>query len=337
MKLILSLMLTMAVKISMGQTTIVSSTSGSWSSASTWDLKRIPLDGDIVVINNNTFVTINDNIIINNAVLRVQGSLTVNDNKSLRLNGNGVINVVTGGRISAENHLAGSMISLAGVTKYRGNKTFNPGWGEGVLNGLANASSSTGDIDFGGPGFVMGALPATWQDLNVFRTSDNMVQMVWVTSHETGTRIFDIERSGESLQWQRIGSISSSGNQGQSNIYDFVDSKPLSGLNYYRILQKDPDGKIKYTSVRFISIGKALAISGYPNPAVSNFRVDFAKSLGSQMQLKMVNAEGKLVMLKTAGKGTRYIDIPVASLRQGVYFIQCAGEDGNAVILKMVR
>jgi len=337
MKLILSLMLTMAVTISVSQTTIVSATSGSWNNASTWDLKRIPQDGDIVVVNNNTLVSISDNILINNTVLRVQGSLTVKDNKSLRINGNGVINVITGGRITAESPLSGSSISLGGVTKFRGNKTYNQVWGEGVVIGLANASSSTGDIDFGGPGFVMGALPATWQDLNVFRTSDNMVQMVWVTSHETGTRIFDIERSGENLQWQRIGSISSTGNQGQSNIYDFVDSKPLAGLNYYRILQKDPDGKIKYTSVRFISIGKNFAVTGYPNPAVSNYRVDFSKSLGEQMQLKMVNAEGKLVMLKTAGKGSRYIDLPVASLRPGVYFVQCSGSDGNIVMLKMVR
>ena len=338
MKLILSLFLAMATTIGMGQTTIVSNTSGSWTNPSTWDLNRIPGEGDIVVVNNNNLVSVNDNIIINNIVLRIQGSVIIKDNKSLRINGNGIINVVTGGRISSENRQFSSLISIGGITKFRGNKTFNPGWGEGVVAGLANASSSTGDIDFGGPGFVMGALPATWQDLNVFRTSDNMVQMVWVTSHETGTRIFDVERSGENLQWQKIGSISSTGNQGQSNIYDFVDSKPLNGMNYYRILQKDPDGKTKYTSVRFISVaGKDFSISGFPNPAINNYRVDFSKTLGEQMQLRMINTEGKTVMQKTAGKGTSYIDLPVESLRPGIYFVQCLGSGGNVFLLKMVR
>jgi hypothetical protein len=206
------------------------------------------------------------------------------------------------------------------------------------LIGLANASSSTGDIDLGAPGFIMGVLPATWQDLNVFRTSDNMVQMVWVTSHETGTRIFDVERSGESLHWEKIGTINSSGNQGQSNIYDFVDSRPLQGLNYYRILQRDPDGKVKYTSVRFISIaGKDFTISGFPNPAVSNYRVRFSKTLGDQMQLTMIDMYGKKVLQKTAGKGTSYIDLAVSLLRPGVYFVQCTAADGNVLLLKMVR
>ncbi len=337
MKLILSLVFTLVSIISVGQTTIVSGSSGSWNNPATWDLNRLPADGDIVVINNSNVVSIHENIVISNIVLRIQGTILVKDNKSLKIGGNGVINVVTGGRINAENRLAGSMISIGGVTKFRGNKIYNSAWGEGVLNGLANASASTGDIDFGGPGFVMGALPATWQDLNVFRTSDNMVQMVWVTSHETGTRIFEVERSGENLQWQRIGSISSTGNQGQSNIYDFVDSKPLAGLNYYRVLQKDPDGKSKYTSVRFISIGKNFVISGFPNPAIHTYRVDFSISLSSQVQLRMVNAEGKLIMQKTAGKGSRYIDLPVATLRTGIYFIQCSTADGNISLLKMVR
>jgi Secretion system C-terminal sorting domain len=338
MKLILSIIFTMAATILVAQSTIVSRTSGSWASPSTWDLNRIPKDGDIVVVNNNNLVNIAGNILISNIVLRIQGAVMIRDNVSLRINGNGVINVVTGGKISSENRQSTSFISIGGITKFRGNKIFNPGWGEGVVTGLANASSSTGDIDFGGPGFVMGALPATWQDLNVFRTSDNMVQMVWVTSHETGTRIFEVERSGENLQWQNIGSISSTGNQGQSNIYDFVDSKPLTGLNYYRILQKDPDGKSKYTSVRFISIaGRDFAISGFPNPAVSNFRVSFSKPLGEQMQLRMINADGKPVMQKTAGRGSSYIDLPVAGLMSGIYFIQCISEGGNVYLVKMVR
>ena len=338
MKLILSLVFAMAATICLGQTSIVSKSSGSWNNPVTWDLNRIPIDGDIVVINNNNQVSVNDNILINNIVLRIQGTLLIKDNKSVRINGNGVINVVTGGRINAENQVSGSLISIAGITKYRGNKIYNQVWGEGAVIGLANASSSTGDIDFGGPGFIMGALPATWQDLNVFRTSDNMVQMVWVTSHETGTRIFDVERSGKDIRWQRIGSISSTGNQGQSNIYDFVDSKPLEGLNYYRILQKDPDGKTKYTSVRFISIsGKDFKISGYPNPAVNNYRIGFSKTASEQIQIGMINAEGRIVMQKTAGKGTSYIDLPVASLRPGVYFIRCVGTDGNIYQLKMVR
>lgn len=338
MKLILTLFLFMVTTISVGQVTIVSRASGAWGSPTTWDLNRVPADGDIVVINNNTIISINDNIIINNAVLRVQGSLMIMDNKALRINGSGVINVVTGGRISSENRLSGSLISLAGITKFRGTKTYNPGWGEGVVIGLANASSSTGDIDLGAPGFIMGVLPATWQDLNVFRTSDNMVQMVWVTSHESGTRIFDVERSGENLHWEKIGTINSTGNQGQSNIYDFVDSRPLQGLNNYRILQRDPDGKSKYTSVRFITItGKDFAISGFPNPAISNYRIQFSKTLSNQMQLTMIDMEGKKVMQKTAGKGASYIDLVVSPLKPGVYFVQCTSADGNVFLLKMVR
>ncbi len=338
MKLILSMLLFMATEICIAQPTIVSRTSGQWNSPSSWDLNRVPADGDVVVINNNLQVTVAENIVLNNVVVRVQGMLVIKENRSLRINGNGIINVITGGRIGSENKQSTSSINIAGVTKYRGNKVFNPVWGDGIVAGLANASSSTGDIDFGGPGFVMGALPATWQDLNVFRTNDNLVQMVWVTSHETGTRVFTVERSGESLKWSRIGTINSTGNQGQSNIYDFVDSKPLTGINYYRIMQTDPDGKSKYTSVRFISIAaKDLDISGFPNPAVNNYRVNFSRPLVNSLQLRIINMEGKQVMQRIAAKGTGYVDLAVNQLKSGVYIVQCISEDENIRLLKMVR
>jgi Secretion system C-terminal sorting domain len=338
MKLILFVILLLSNIYCSAQGTIISNSSGSWTNPSTWNLNRLPGDGDIVVINNNNQVSIADNISLNNIVLRIQGSILIRDNKFLHLNGNGIINVITGGRISSESRQLNSMISVAGVTKFRGNKVFNPGWGEGIVAGLANASSTTGDIDLGGPGFVMGALPATWQDLNVFRTSDNMVQMVWVTSHETGTRIFDVERSGEALQWEIIGSISSVGNQGQVNIYDFVDSKPLTGINYYRILQKDPDGRSKYTSVRFVTVAaRDFSLKGFPNPAINNYRVDFSTPLSEPLQMRMINSEGKMMMMKLAAKGLSFVDIQVNDLKKGIYFLQCITSNGNVQVLKMVR
>ena len=338
MKLIISIFFSFLSCICFAQSTIVSNGSGSWNQASTWDANRLPADGDIVVINNNHQVSITENIQLNNIVLRIQGMITIKNNIALRINGNGIVNVITGGRICSESRQASSIISLSGVTKFRGSKTFNPLWGEGIVAGLANASSSTGDIDFGGPGFVMGALPATWQDLNVFRTIDNTVQMIWVTSHETGTRMFEVERSDASLQWKKIGSISSPGNQGQENIYDFVDSRPLTGLNYYRIRQIDPDGNSKYTSVRFVTMAtKEFSIKGFPNPAINNYRIDFSKPLTESIQVRVVNTEGKTLMQKTAGKGISQIEFQVKELKAGIYFIQCVGSHGKVELLKMMR
>jgi hypothetical protein len=136
----------------------VSNSSGAWSQASTWDANRLPADGDIVVINNNHQVCISENVQLNNIVLRIQGMLMIKNNLSLRINGNGIVNVITGGRICSESRQAASLISLSGSLNIAAIKYLIPLWGEGIVAGLANASSSTGDIDFGGPGFRDGCI-----------------------------------------------------------------------------------------------------------------------------------------------------------------------------------
>jgi hypothetical protein len=316
--------------VSGAQTTLTSTGSGDWSVPSSWDKKRIPGDKDIIVIQAGHSVELNNDLSLKNVTLRIIGILNLNNGTSINLNSGSIINVISGGRIKSQKPSDNSAIYLAGAAKFRGTKVFNVNWGAGVINGLAYATSTTGNIDQSGTGFILGNLPATWQDFNLFRTTDNHVQMVWVTSHETGTRIFKIERSKNAQTWDMIGEIESPGSPGSQNIYNFVDSDPGYGITYYRVREIDPDGQYKFSSVRSLRFEEySTGHKIFPNPARSAVQIKHMKTEDSQSKLFVYNVNGQTVKAINLSPGSTLETIDISGLHSGMYLIQIRYSDGS--------
>jgi Secretion system C-terminal sorting domain/G8 domain len=316
--------------VSVAQTTLTSSGSGAWSSPQSWDKKRIPGDKDIIVIQAGHSIELRGDVHLKNITLRVIGTLSLNGSKSIHLNTGSIINVISGGRITAQNSSGAGAIFIGGAAKFRGNKIFNNAWGPGLIYGLAYATSTTGNIDHSGAGFIIGNLPAVWQDFNLFRTSDDHVQMVWVTSHETGARVFRIERSRNAQLWEVIGEIESPGSPGSQNIYNFVDSDPGSGLVYYRVKEIDPDGVYKFSSVRSLRMAlKMVSDNIYPNPAHSSIHIRYKKTTDGNSKLVVYNVNGQTKRSVNLPVGTDLHILDVSDLQKGVYMIQISYTDGT--------
>lgn len=324
--------------VSVAQTTLTSTGSGDWSAPSSWDKKRIPGDKDIIVIQAGHSVELNNDIALKNITLRVIGMLSLNNGRSLNLNSGSIINVISGGRIRSQNPSDQSAIYLAGAAKFRGTKVFNSNWGPGVINGLAYATSTTGNIDQSGTGFILGNLPAIWQDFNLFRTTDNQVQMVWVTSHETGTRIFNIERSRNAQTWDLIGEIESPGSPGSQNIYNFVDSDPGSGIVYYRVKEIDPDGLFKFSSVRSLRMSEDnVEHKIFPNPARSMVQVKHKMVPDSQSKLFIYNVNGQTIKVINISPGSTLETFDISGFQNGIYLIQIRHSDGSTQHHSLVK
>jgi hypothetical protein len=283
-------------------------------------------------------VELNADISLKNITLRVIGMFSLNNGRSLNLNSGSIINIISGGRIRSQQPLDQSAIYLAGAAKFRGTKVFNANWGAGVINGLAYATSTTGNIDQSGTGFILGNLPAIWQDFNLFRTTDNHVQMVWVTSHETGTRIFNIERSRNAQTWDLIGEIESPGSPGSQNIYNFVDSDPGYGIVYYRVKEIDPDGMYKLSSVRSLRMeADIIEYKIFPNPARSIVQLKHKQLTDSQSKLFIYNVNGQTIKTINLSPGSTLQTIDIAGFSNGIYLFQIRYGDGSAEHQSLVK
>lgn len=105
----------------------------------------------------------------------------------------------------------------------------------------------------------------------------------WKTASEQNNDYFDVLRSEDALNWTSIGTVQGQGSTVWPTTYKFTDSRPLAGINYYRLRQVDFDGTaalLPIASVEFDSpmvkvmffpnpVREELTITGMPNERVS--------------------------------------------------------------------
>ena len=91
----------------------------------------------------------------------------------------------------------------------------------------------------------------------------------WQTATETNNHHFDIERSTGGRSFEKIGTLAGAGNSSTGENYSFIDNRPISGTNYYRLKQTDTDGRFDYSKVISVKHTTGKRFSVYPNP-VSN-------------------------------------------------------------------
>ena len=71
--------------------------------------------------------------------------------------------------------------------------------------------------------------------------SKNLLQ--WTTVQEVNSSYFEVERSGDGVNYKAIGQVNGAGNSSVAKNYSLVDAKPVNGMNYYRLKMVDKDGQ----------------------------------------------------------------------------------------------
>ncbi|MGB1216387.1 MAG: lamin tail domain-containing protein, partial [Saprospiraceae bacterium] len=125
--------------------------------------------------------------------------------------------------------------------------------------------------DFGTPGGVNN-LPIELLSFNG-KANHNTVDLLWTTLTEENNAGFEVQRSRDSENWEKIGFVRGAGNSAVEINYDFVDKNPNHGENYYRLKQIDFDQAFSITKVIRISFGKKeISINISPNPNNGSFQ-----------------------------------------------------------------
>ena len=138
-------------------------------------------------------------------------------------------------------------------------------------------------------------LPVKLANFSARKVSETSV-LNWQTTAEQNNIGFDMERSQDGKHFTKIGFEATQATNGNSTTvidYKFVDEKPMTGINYYRLKQMDIDGKFVYSDVASVSFGNSTkqAITVYPNPAVNSVTV-MAQEVS---KIEVYNVIGQLV------------------------------------------
>lgn len=166
------------------------------------------------------------------------------------------------------------------------------------------------------------ALPVTWVNFTAQRQGDKVL-LNWATASEQSGKDFVIQHRGSAGSWLDIGIIAAIGNSNLTNHYQYIHASPANGNNYYRILQRDVDGRYTYSTVRKVEIAAAKTLQLLGNPVVGGV---LTFNVSQPIELSLLSANGSLIWKKRFTAG--YHQENIGQLTPGVYYLR----SGNEVI-----
>lgn len=286
--------------------TCTSNGSGNWSNPLTWSCGRIPIGGDVIVIQATHIVDVDQQITIVGSPVRIEnyGELHFVNGKKLNLpSGSGII-----------------MNSPSTITKSTGggSSTLISIGGSNVWTAAdGNVICPNNCAGFGN----QSVLPVTLLYLKSVITKSG-VTLLWATASEINNSHFVVERSEDGKIYKAIAQIKGMGNSNTTTQYSYADHEQNGGIVYYRLAQYDYDGKLTYSRAvaTYQSLAQLLSVSF--NTEGTAALVATENTLDA-VELLYTDAMGRSVYQTSLGVNTESVStVTPPSLPQGVYLVQ---------------
>ncbi len=163
---------------------------------------------------------------------------------------------------------------------------------------------------------------------------NSKITLSWITESETGTKLYEVQRSSNGSQFITLGNVLATGQVGGRNNYSFPDMAPLTGKNYYRLKIIDNDGKFTYSNIIAIAGNGAndlLIGNATPNPFTDQISFTLTLNSASAVHVTLLDLSGRICYRKDIDgkKGTSYATISgLGQLPPAVYCLKISTGEG---------
>jgi len=205
---------------------------------------------------------------------------------------------------------------------------------QGNINN-ASCNVYSNEIRVKGPDEV--PLPISLGDLSVSKQGSSAV-VKWTTLSEKENAYFEVYRSTDGINFDRVGTVLGNGTTNQSNDYAYTDKiDGLTGTIYYRLKDIDIDGRGTFSKIVSLHLSggtDALKVSVYPNPFSTNLKVLVNSKREAMATVKLTNVAGQQVAVRNVlvQRGQNIVVLPeLEKLNRGVYVIEVITEEGSIV------
>lgn len=165
------------------------------------------------------------------------------------------------------------------------------------------------------------------------KKDNDIVELNWATAGEKDASHFEIERSTDGVNFEKIGSVSASGNSNRVIDYSFIDIHPLSGNAYYRLKQVDYNGQYEYSKIININSVKNSEVQVIPNPNNGTFNVVVLGAPKEAYEISVLNSLGQAIYSTTGKSESSNITqaVNIQNLASGVYYVRVITGESSTV------
>jgi hypothetical protein len=176
-------------------------------------------------------------------------------------------------------------------------------------------------------------LPVSFGDVAVKKAGAN-AEVSWTTLSEFNNSHFIVERSTDAVSFKTVGTVAGKGNSSFTQNYSFTDVAVSGTVIYYRIKQVDVDGASSYSKTVALRSGSARInnYTVYPNPFVSNIKVQIDAKEKEDVMIRINNLTGQTLITKrvTVQAGNNIVVFDnLQQLQNGLYMIEVIAKDGK--------
>ncbi|NJL11617.1 MAG: T9SS type A sorting domain-containing protein [Microscillaceae bacterium] len=109
-------------------------------------------------------------------------------------------------------------------------------------------------------------LPVTLTFFEAYAQANQTVRLVWETILEVDNAYYVLARAGQDLHFETIAQIEGAGQSQIPLLYQWIDTEPFSGINYYRLQAIDIYGEVSDTFITSVVMETDSPYHLYPNP-----------------------------------------------------------------------
>ncbi|MCB0641939.1 MAG: T9SS type A sorting domain-containing protein [Phaeodactylibacter sp.] len=221
-----------------------------------------------------------------------------------------------------------SLIVAAENTTQQGNleATGIPAGSELIISICANINSNNERVNFDNitiPNDFVNILPIALYSFEAKKVEDQVL-LTWITSSEENNDYMAVERSQNGIDFFEIGQVPGRGTTDFEQEYQFLDTDPQPGLNYYRLRQVDFDGSFEYHRVVVVEMegADATKLRLIPNPVGSTSTLSLGQSMEDASDLYIYNNNGQLVLQQKLPAGIDQQELDLSELAPGAYHLK---------------
>lgn len=141
-------------------------------------------------------------------------------------------------------------------------------------------------------------LPDGMKYFNAYK-KDGKINLEWLGLNENSDIKYEVEISTDGKNFQSIKTVQGTGSL--SSLYNIAYS-PETGINsnlFFRVKRIEPSKNYSYSPVKLVNVNEGnLALTTYPNPAISGVRLDFDRAIKGDMEVELINTTGQRIFTK---------------------------------------
>ncbi len=156
-------------------------------------------------------------------------------------------------------------------------------------------------------------------------SNNGKIELNWTTVTELNNSGFEVQRSNDGIDFEKIGFVPGFGTSAEKHFYSFIDDKAVDIRYFYRLKQIDFDGSYKYSDVIETKNIQKLSYSleqNYPNPFNPSTSIQYAIGNRQFVQIKIYDVLGNEITTlvnEVKPQGRYEVNFNAGSLANGVY------------------